>query len=417
MATQGSGASAPVAKDAPTEQQMSKAGAPKRFERGQTVCNEKSEKGKLCNGHLKQVSPVREEARQHMRGDDLLYRCQTCGALYMGPPLGHVRDPRKQARYVQSELVDILEAAGGTLPAFKKSETGAWVPVSETTPHAPAATAAQNAKPAGAAKPAPPAPAAATPPAAGGETPEQKRARIIAEAKAKAAARMAGGATAQSEVPATPTAPAAAGNAPAAAGFGDAPSGETAEERRARIMAEAKAKAAAKMAAAKGGGAAAPESPATPPPPIAANATPPAAQAAPTSSGDAAPADETPEQKRARMMAEIKAKAAAKMAAKNSASGAKVGGETSISMPPTSAQPPSPTSGTDSSAAADAHRPAAEAQAATGQASAAPMSPAAATASPAAGAETPADLAPDASTELTPGAPADERAADDSKTE
>jgi len=37
------------------------------------------------------------------------------------------------------------------------------------------------------------------------------------------------------------------------------------------------------------------------------------------------------------------------------------------------------------------------------------MSPAAATASPAAGAETVSDLAPEASTELTPGAPADER--------
>ena len=56
----------------------------------------------------------------------------------------------------------------------------------------------------------------------------------------------------------------------------------------------------------------------------------------------------------------------------------------------------SPTSGTDSSAQADAHRPAAEAQAATGQASAAPLSSAAATASPAAAPETPADLAPDA---------------------
>ena len=63
----------------------------------------------------------------------------------------------------------------------------------------------------------------------------------------------------------------------------------------------------------------------------------------------------------------------------------------------------------DSSPTADAHRPAAEAQAATGQASAAPLSPAAATASPAAGAETVSDLAPEASTELTPGAPKDER--------
>jgi hypothetical protein len=345
IATQGANAAgAPVAKDGPTEQQASKAGAPKRFERGQTVCNEKNDKGKLHNGHLKQVSPVREEARRHMRGDDLLYRCQTCGTLYMGPPLGHVRDPRKQARYVQSELVDILEAAGGTLPAFKKTETGAWVPANETTTHAPAPVqaAAQNIKPVASAKPAQAPPAAAALSATGGETPEQKRERIIAEAKAKAAARMAGGAGGAGNTQAATPASAAPGDAPTASGA--TPSGETAEERRARIIAEAKAK------------------------------------------------------------------AAARMAAKQGSSGANTGGETSIDMPPTTPQPPSPTSGTNSSASADAHRPAAEAQAATGQASAAPLSPAAATASPAAGAETPADLAPEASTELTPGAPADERA-------
>ncbi|HEX9917590.1 MAG TPA: hypothetical protein VGA87_00410, partial [Pyrinomonadaceae bacterium] len=239
-------ASAPVAKDAPTEQQASKAGAPKQFEKGQTVCNEKNEKGKLCNGHLKQVSPIREEARQHMRGDDLLYRCQTCGTLYMGPPLGHVRDPRKQARYVQSELVDILEAAGGTLPAFKQTETGAWVQVSETTPHAaPAATTTPKPAKLAAAKPASPAdvPPAANTTATGGETPEQKRARIIAEAKAKAAARVAGGTPAGGEPSNAP---------PALATGGDAPSDETPEQKRARIMAEVKAKAAARMAG-KGG--------------------------------------------------------------------------------------------------------------------------------------------------------------------
>ncbi|HYP02239.1 MAG TPA: hypothetical protein VER76_18755 [Pyrinomonadaceae bacterium] len=417
MSTNESVAQAGVAKAAPTEQQASKPGAPKRFEKGQTVCNEKDAKGKLHNGHLKQVSPIREDARQHMRGDDLLYRCQTCGALYMGPPLGHVRDPRKQARYVQSELVQILEAAGGTLPAFKQNESGAWVPASDTTQHAPApvAAAAQNIKPAtaAAAKPASSTPAAAA--ASGDETPEQKRARIIAEAKAKAAARMAGGGAAAtnattSEPPKATPPPTAA----TAAATGDAPEGETPEERRARIMAEAKAKAAARMAAAKGetsaGSADASATAASKTVNAPAEAS--ASGAPPTLA--VAPDDDSPEAKRARMMAEIKAKAAAKMAAKG---GAKTGGETSIAMPPTTAQPPSPTSGTDSSQAADAHRPAAEAQAATGQASAAPMSPAAATASPAAGAETPADLAPDASTELTPGAPRDERAANEGTTE
>ncbi|MDQ1560433.1 MAG: hypothetical protein QOD32_3493 [Pyrinomonadaceae bacterium] len=425
------GAGAPVAKDAPTEQQASQAGAPKRFERGQTVCNEKNEKGKLCNGHLKQVSPVGEEARQHMRGDDLLYRCQTCGARYMGPPLGHVRDPRKQARYVQSELVAILEAAGGTLPAFKQNEAGAWIPAGETTSHAhaPVAAAAQNIKPVAPVKATPPVAPAATGDAPSGETPEEKRARIIAEAKAKAAARMAGGgAPAPGTTPAA-TSPTAA--SPAAAASGDAPDGETADERRARMMAEVKAKAAARMAAKGGAPAASDASGATTASPAATQTTdapvatqttdapvvnkttgaPPAAVAAAPS---VAPEGETADEKRARQMAEIKAKAAARMAAKsNSAGGAKTGGETSIATPPTTAQPPSPTSGTDSSAAADAHRPAAEAQAATGQASAAPLSPAAATASPAAGAETVADLAPDASTELTPGAPRDERATTD----
>jgi hypothetical protein len=201
-----------VAKQAPTEQQESRPGPPKRFAPGQTVCNEKNEKGKLCNGHLKEVN-TQHPSRVFLRGDDTLHRCQACGALYMGPPLGHVRDSSKQTRYVERDLAAILSAAGGTLPAYEYP-TPAWR--GEPKPKRVAAT---TAKPA--AKPAPP------------------------------------------------------------------------------------------------------------------------------------PADSSP--------------------------------------------------------AADAHRPAAEAQAATGQASAAPLSPAAATASPAAGAESVADLATEASTELTPGAPVDER--------
>ncbi|HVF43826.1 MAG TPA: hypothetical protein VM936_12475 [Pyrinomonadaceae bacterium] len=210
-----------TAKQAPTEQQESRPGVPRRFAPGQTVCNEKNEKGKLCNGHLKELN-TQHPSRVHLRGDDTLYRCQACGALYMGPPMGHVRDPRKQARYVERDLAAILQAAGGTLPAYEYPAP-AW----RGEPK-PKRVAQVSAKPAAEPKPAP---------------------------KASAA------------VPA------------------------------------------------------------------------------------------------------------------------------------------------DSSASADAHRPAAEAQAATGQASAAPLSPTAATASPAAGAETAADLATEASTELTPGAPKDERAA------
>jgi hypothetical protein len=289
----GAGAT-PVAKAA--EQQSSVSSAPKSFAPGQTVCNEKNEKGKLCNGHLKQTNTAGEDALKHLRGEDVLYRCQSCGALYMGPPLGHVRDPRTQTRFVERELVDILNAAGGTLPAFKLNERGAYVPVAAAAHgHAPAAKPAATP----AATPASPAPAAV--PAEPEETPEQKRARKKAEAEARKAAAV-----------------------PIPGASGPPPAGETPEQKLARlkaVVAEAKRR---KEAAADG---------------------------APLVPGDVAP-----------------------------------------SAPP----PPSPTSGTDSSPSADAHRPAAEAQAATGVASAVPLSSAAATASPAAGAETPADLAPDA---------------------
>jgi hypothetical protein len=106
-----------TARQAPTEQQKTEAGTPKRFAPGQTVCNERNEKGKLCNGHLKQLN-TQHPAEVFLRGDDALHRCQTCGALYLGPPLGHVRDPRKQRRYVERDLAVILRAAGGTLPAY-----------------------------------------------------------------------------------------------------------------------------------------------------------------------------------------------------------------------------------------------------------------------------------------------------------
>ncbi|HEV7906482.1 MAG TPA: Rieske 2Fe-2S domain-containing protein [Pyrinomonadaceae bacterium] len=110
---------------------------------------------------------------------------------------------------------------------------------------------------------------------------------------------------------------------PAAGGVGgDAPSGESADEKRARMMAEIKAKAAARMAA-KGTTPAKPETPAATPTttPATTSATPPPAATTPatpaSASGDA-PEGETPEEKRARIIAEAKAKAAAKMAAKGS---------------------------------------------------------------------------------------------------
>lgn len=267
-----------VAKQAPTEQQNSSSGAPKRFAVGQTVCNEKNEKGKLCNGHLKQRVTAHPSA-VHLRGDDVLHQCQTCGALYMGPPQGHVRDSRKQTRYVERDLAAILNAAGGTLPAYD-------YPIPEWRRPAPSTARATT-------KAAPPSAAAV-----------------------------------EVSKPAAPAAT-APGSPVATASATVAPEGETPAEKRARVLAEFKAKNAAKMVPVKK-----------------------------KVEGEVAPAAE--------------------------------GSASAI---------------VDSSAEADRHRPAAEAQAETGQASAAPLSPAAATASPKAGAETVADLATEASTELTPGAP------------
>ncbi len=98
---------------------------PKKLDHGRTVCNQKNEKGKLCNGHLKQLHSGGQASQEHFRGQDVLYKCQTCGALYTGPPLGHLRDPQKQSKFVQQELISILQAAGGTLPFFGNRQSTA----------------------------------------------------------------------------------------------------------------------------------------------------------------------------------------------------------------------------------------------------------------------------------------------------
>ena len=139
---------------------------PKRITNAQTVCNEKNEKGKPCWGHLKQLRTAGEAAEIHLRGDDVLFKCQTCGTLYMGPPLGHVRDPYKQSRFVEAELQALLQAAGGTLPVIKKDERGVYVMVetavgdhgaAKPAPAKAAAPAAAKAATPAAAKPAAPA--------------------------------------------------------------------------------------------------------------------------------------------------------------------------------------------------------------------------------------------------------------------
>jgi hypothetical protein len=205
---------APVAKEAPTAQQQSQAGVPKKITNAQTVCNEKNEKGKLCNGHLKQLRTGGEEAEKHLRGDDVLFKCHTCGTLYMGPPLGHVRDPQKQSRFVEKELAALLQAAGGTLPAIKKNEQGAYVLAEDHGHHAPA-PAAKPASPA-AAKPAPapaakPVAAARTTPAATSVSGTDSSAQADAHRPAAEAQAATGMASAAPMSPAASTASPAAG--------------------------------------------------------------------------------------------------------------------------------------------------------------------------------------------------------------
>src|SRR6266480_3313306 len=149
---------------APSVASSAKPPVPKRITNAQTVCNERNEKNKLCNGHLKQLKTAGEASEVHLRGDDVLFKCQICGTLYMGPPLGHVRDPEKQKRFVEAELSAVLQAAGGTLPVIKKNERGVYVIVESgegAHGHAAPAPAAKPAAPAPQAAPTTPTPAAA----------------------------------------------------------------------------------------------------------------------------------------------------------------------------------------------------------------------------------------------------------------
>lgn len=161
----------------------------KRIVNAQTVCNERNEKNKLCNGHLKQLKTAGEAADIHLRGDDVMFKCQICGAVYVGPPLGHVRDPDKQKRFVEAELSALLQAAGGTLPVIKKNEKGVYVIVeAEGAGHGHAPPAAKTAAAAPAAKPAaaPPAVTAKPAPAAAQATTVAEKAMTPPAPKAAA---------------------------------------------------------------------------------------------------------------------------------------------------------------------------------------------------------------------------------------
>jgi hypothetical protein len=226
---------------------------PKRITNAQTVCNERNEKNKLCNGHLKQLKTAGELSEVHLRGDDVLFKCQICGTLYMGPPLGHVRDPEKQSRFVEAELAALLQAAGGTMPVIKKNDRGVYVivePEGTAPAHgAPAAKPTAATPPVATPKPSAPAAKAAAvadkamapPPAAkptgdpdrslntrstyagfkdtgpvAGESKEQKIARLTQLAEAVKRLREEGGAPESAPATVVDSSPAADAHRPAA---------------------------------------------------------------------------------------------------------------------------------------------------------------------------------------------------------
>src|SRR5688500_20379912 len=96
---------------------------PKRITNAQTVCNEKNAKGKLCNGHLKQLRTAGEPSEVHLRGDDVLSKCQTCGTLYMGQQLDHVRAQYKLIRFDVSVFTVFVPSAGINNTVFTMTDT------------------------------------------------------------------------------------------------------------------------------------------------------------------------------------------------------------------------------------------------------------------------------------------------------
>lgn len=80
----------------------------KQMKQGQTVCNEKDAKGKLCAGPLKRLPGPDYRSGQEIEGAPVTYRCGRCLALYQGPPLGHLRDGRMRS-FVLASPPDIVQ--------------------------------------------------------------------------------------------------------------------------------------------------------------------------------------------------------------------------------------------------------------------------------------------------------------------
>ena len=75
---------------------------------GQTVCNERDEKGKLCAGPLKRRPDPKYRSGTELEGSEVIHRCGRCYALYSGPPFGFLRDP-VMTRFVMSDQPDVIQ--------------------------------------------------------------------------------------------------------------------------------------------------------------------------------------------------------------------------------------------------------------------------------------------------------------------
>jgi hypothetical protein len=75
---------------------------------GQTVCNRRDEKGKLCAGPIKRQPKEGSRSIAELDGAPVIYRCGRCNMLYQGPPLGYLRDQR-MSKFVLSAQPEIVQ--------------------------------------------------------------------------------------------------------------------------------------------------------------------------------------------------------------------------------------------------------------------------------------------------------------------
>ena len=118
---------------------MAEGGDLKLIKPGQTVCNRRDEKGKLCAGPIKRLPAERYRSVAELDGAPVTYRCGKCQMLYQGPPLGYLRDKR-MSTFVLSAQPDIVQPPPA--PAHEPAKKDA--PAKPATPAKPAAPASSS---------------------------------------------------------------------------------------------------------------------------------------------------------------------------------------------------------------------------------------------------------------------------------